>query len=68
LDAYYARVYSLSRKQLRYILDPADLTGKELADIREPLEEVAGPLDPEGYAAHVEASDFPGETVRVLKE
>jgi hypothetical protein len=26
LDAYYARLYGLTRKQLRYILDPADLT------------------------------------------
>ncbi|WP_347240316.1 N-6 DNA methylase, partial [Thermus sp.] len=26
LDAYYARLYGLSRKQLRYILDPQDLT------------------------------------------
>ncbi|MCX7851111.1 MAG: hypothetical protein N2324_13315, partial [Thermus sp.] len=26
LDAYYARLYGLNRKQLRYILDPQDLT------------------------------------------
>ncbi|MBW2069076.1 MAG: N-6 DNA methylase [Deltaproteobacteria bacterium] len=68
LDAYYARLYGLTRKQLRYILDPADLTEKELADILDPWEEVADPLDPEGYATRVEASDFPGETFRVLKE
>ena len=41
---YFARLYSLTRKQLRYILDPAR------------------------YAARVAASDFPGETFRVLKE
>lgn len=68
LDAYYARLYGLTRKQLRYILDPADLTEKELADILDPWEEVADPLDPDGYAARVEASDFLGETFRVLKE
>lgn len=33
LDAYYARLYGLSRKQLRYILDPQDLTERELEDI-----------------------------------
>jgi len=68
LDATYARLYGLTRKQLRYILDPADLTPKELEDILDPWEEVDDPLDPEGYAARVEASDFPGETFRVLKE
>lgn len=68
LDAYYARLYGLTRKQLRYILDPADLTARELADILDPHEEVADPLDPQGYAARVAASDFPGETFRVLKD
>ncbi len=68
LDAYYARLYSLTRKQLRYILDPADLTPAELRDILDPWEEVADPLDPAGYAARAAASDFPGETFRVLKE
>lgn len=68
LDAYYARLYGLTRKQLRYILDPADLTPAELRDILDPWEEVADPLDPAGYAARVAASDFPGETFRVLKE
>ena len=68
LDAYYARLYGLTRKQLRYILDPADLTEKELADILDPWEEVEDPLDPDGYTARTAASDFPGETFRVLKE
>jgi len=67
LDAYYARLYGLTRKQLRYILDPADLTARELADILDPWEEVADPLDAAGYAARADASDFPGETFRVLK-
>jgi hypothetical protein len=68
LDAYYARLYGLTRKQLRYILDPADLTEKELADILDPWEEVADPLDPRGYAERCAKSAFPGETFRVLKE
>jgi len=68
LDAYYARLYGLNRKQLRYILDPADLTEHELEDILDPWEEVSDPLDPVGYAQRVAASDFPGETFRVLKE
>jgi len=68
LDAIYARLYGLTRKQLRYILDPADLTEKELADILDPWEEVADPLDPRGYAERCAKSTFPGETFRVLKE
>ncbi|HXK44077.1 MAG TPA: hypothetical protein PKV82_14765, partial [Anaerolineae bacterium] len=68
LDACYARLYGLTRKQLRYILDPADLTGRELEDILDPWEEVSDPLDPAGYAGRVAASDFPGETFRVLKQ
>ena len=68
LDAWFARAYGLTRKQLRYILDPADLIPRELADILDPWEEVRDPLDPAGYAARVAASDFPGETFRVLKE
>jgi hypothetical protein len=68
LDAYYARLYGLTRKQLRYILDAADLTERELADILDPREEVADPLDPAGYATRAAASTFPGETFRVLKE
>jgi len=68
LDAYYAKLYGLTRKQLRYILDPADLTERELADILDPWEEVADPLDPAGYAERCRRSTFPGETFRVLKE
>jgi len=68
LDAYYAKLYGLTRKQLRYILDPADLTEKELEDILDPWEEVKDPLDTEGYVRRVQASTFPGETFRVLKE
>ena len=68
LDAYYARLYGLNRKQLRYILDPADLNEGELKDILDPQEEVADPLDPQGYMERQAASDFPGETFRVLKD
>jgi hypothetical protein len=68
LDACYARLYGLTRKQLRYILDPADLTERELADILDPWEEVADPLDPRGYEERGRRSTFPGETFRVLKE
>ena len=68
LDAYYAKLYGLTRKQLRYILDPADLTERELADILDPWEEVADPLDPAGYEERCRRSTFPGETFRVLKE
>lgn len=68
LDAYYARLYGLNRKQLRFILDPADLTRRELEDILDPWEEVSDPLDPAGYAERCAKSDFPGETFRVLKE
>jgi hypothetical protein len=68
LDAYYARLYGFTRKQLRYILDPADLTEKELADILDPWEEVDDPLEPTGYIERSSKSTFPGETFRVLKE
>ncbi|HFD14720.1 MAG TPA: SAM-dependent DNA methyltransferase [Rhodospirillales bacterium] len=68
LDAYYAYLYGLNRKQLRYILDPADLTEKEVEDILDPAEEVADPLDEEGYRRRVERSDYPSETFRVLKQ
>ncbi len=68
LDAYYAALYGLNRKQLRYILDPADLTPGELEDILDPHEEVQNPLDPQGYAERSQASTFPGETFRVLKD
>lgn len=66
LDAYYARLYGLTRKQLRYILDPHGLSAKELEDILDPWE------DPTCSGPHLlpaePALDFPGETFRVLKE
>jgi len=68
LDAYYARLYDLNRKQLRYILDPAELTPRELENILDPWEEVVDPLDPVGYDTRRNTSNFPGETFRVLKE
>jgi hypothetical protein len=67
LDAYYAKLYGLSRKQLRYILDPADLTEGELKDILDPQEEADDPLEAAGYAERCAQSEFPGETFRVLK-
>lgn len=68
LDAYYARLYGLSRKGLRYILDPKDLTERELADLLSPYEEVEDPLDEKAYQKRAAESRFPGETFRVLKE
>jgi len=68
LDAYYARLYGLNRKQLRYILDPKDLTEEELRNILSDEEEVEDPLDEKAYRKRVEASRFPGETFRVLKD
>jgi hypothetical protein len=68
LDAYFAYLYGLGRKQLRYILDPADLTPKELEDILDPAGEVEDPLDEEGYRRRRKASDWPSETFRVLRE
>jgi hypothetical protein len=68
LDAYYARLYGLNRKQLRYILDPQDLTEGELANILSDHEEVEDPLDEKAYRKRREASRFPGETFRVLRE
>ncbi len=66
LDAYYARLYGLTRKQLRYILDPHGLSHKELEDILDPWE------DPTCSGPHLlpaePAEDFPGETFRVLKD
>ena len=65
LDAYYANLYDLNRKQLRYILDPHGLSAKELVDILDPWE------DPTCAGPHLlpaePALDFPGETFRVLK-
>jgi len=48
LDAWFARAYGLHRKQLRYILDPADLTPRELENILDPWEKVSNPLNPVG--------------------
>ncbi len=59
LDAYYAKLYGLTRKQLRYILDPDSLTDHELENILDPAE------DPPDAPR---TKDFPGETFRVLKE
>jgi len=65
LDAYYAKLYGLNRKQLRYILDPHGLSKRELEDILDPWE------DPTCAGPHLlpaePALDFPGETFRVLK-
>ena len=66
LDAWYARAYGLTRKQLRYILDPHSLSARELEDLLDPWE------DPTCAGLHLlpaqAAEDFPGETFRVLKE
>lgn len=66
LDAWYARLYGLTRKQLRYILDPHGLSERELQDILDPWE------DPTCQGPHLlpaePAEDFPGETFRVLKD
>jgi hypothetical protein len=67
LDAYFAALYGFNHKQLRFILDPADLTPAEIADIMDPWEEVTDALDPAGYVQRAAASTFPGETFRVLK-
>ena len=65
LDAWYARLYGLTRKQLHHILDPHGLSERELADILDPWE------DPTCSGPHLlpaePALDFPGETFRVLK-
>ena len=66
LDAYFARLYHLNRKQLRYILDPHDLTPGELKDILDPHEEVGDPLD--GYEQRAGASEFFGQTFAALKK
>ena len=66
LDTYYARLYGLTRKHLRYILDPHGLSEKELEDILDPWED---PIrsGPHLLPAHP-AEDFPGETFRVLND
>jgi hypothetical protein len=65
LDALYARLYGLTRKQLRYILDPRGLSDRELEDILDPWE------DPTCRGPHLlperPSETFPGETFRVLK-
>ena len=38
LDAWYARLYGLTRKQLRYILDPHGLSERELQNTPDPWE------------------------------
>jgi len=68
LDAYFAHLFGLNRKQLRYILDPRDLTKKEVEDILSEEEEVRDVLDEEGYRRRCEESDYPSESFRVLKE
>ena len=66
LDAYFARMYGLTRKQLRYILDPYGLSDAELADIVDPWEE------PTCSGPHLLPAEptttFPGETFRVLRQ
>ncbi|MBC8383859.1 MAG: hypothetical protein H8E22_08685, partial [Candidatus Cloacimonetes bacterium] len=57
-----------NRKQLRYILDPADLTPSELENILDDWEEVENPLIESEYKKRCAASTFPGETFRVLKD
>jgi type I restriction-modification system DNA methylase subunit len=68
LDAIYALLYGLNCKQLRYILDPADLTVKELEDILSDFEETEDSLDEGGYEKRRKQSDFPGQTFRVLRD
>ena len=36
LDAYYAHLYGLSREELRYILDPADIKGPDFPSVTFP--------------------------------
>jgi hypothetical protein len=60
LDAVYARLYGLHRKQLRYILDPHALTAREIATL------VTDDTEDAPDAPRVEG--FPGETFRVLKD
>ena len=60
LDAWYARKYGLTRKQLRYILDPHQLTAREIETL------VADDTEDAPGAPRVEG--FPGETFRVLRD
>lgn len=68
LDAYFAILYGLNRKQLRYILDPKDLTEKEVEEITSDYEEVEDPLDEAGYGERWKKSDYPSESFRRLKD
>ena len=36
LDAYYARLYGLTRDELRYILDPAEVMGPDYPSVTFP--------------------------------
>jgi len=60
LDAWYAMKYGLTRKQLRYVLDPHGLTAREIETLVSDASEDA-PDAPR-------VKDFPGETFRVLKD
>jgi hypothetical protein len=60
LDAWYAMKYGLTRKQLRYGLDPHGLTAREIETL------VADASEDAPDAPRVK--DFPGETFRVLKD
>jgi hypothetical protein len=66
LDAYFARLYGLTRKQVRYILDPHGLSDRELKDILDIWEEptCSGP----NLLPDHPTTSFPGETFRVLKK
>jgi hypothetical protein len=59
LDAYYASLCGPSRRQLRYVLDPHDLTDRELEDI---LDDRDDPPDAP------RTTTFPGDYLRALKE
>ena len=60
LDAWYAHKYKLTRKQLRYILDPHQLTAREIETL------VTDDREDAPDAPRVER--FPGETFRGLKD
>jgi hypothetical protein len=60
LDAWYAMKYGLTRKQLRYVLDPHGLTAREIETL------VSDASEDSPDAPRVK--DFPGETFRVLKD
>ncbi|MBU6289620.1 MAG: N-6 DNA methylase [Chloroflexi bacterium] len=60
LDAWYAMKYGLTRKQLRYVLDPHQLTAREIETL------VADDTEDAPDAPRV--AGFPGETFRVLKD